>query len=332
MQFKTSAPSNIALVKYWGKYDNQLPSNPSISFTLNVCKTEMDIQLKPIESSNDLINVFFEGKLQPSFATKIENLFRKISIDYPVVNNYKWEIHSQNTFPHSSGIASSASSMCALAKAIVFFQNNHQDAQEISKIARIGSGSACRSIYDYLAWWGKSHFVPGSHQEFAMDCSESIDSMFHEYCDTILIASSDTKSVSSSIGHDLMNRHFYKEKRYEQANTNAIEILGAMRSGDLDKFGEIVEAEALTLHALMMMSNPSFILLKPNTLQMIERIRAFRQETDLPVYFTLDAGPNIHLLYPKSIENKVMPWLNDQLKPLCENEFLIQDYIKYEAI
>jgi diphosphomevalonate decarboxylase len=128
-----------------------------------------------------------------------------------------------------------------------------------------------------------------------------------------------------------MNRHFYKEKRYEQANTNAIEILGAMRSGDLDKFGEIVEAEALTLHALMMMSNPSFILLKPNTLQMIERIRAFRQETDLPVYFTLDAGPNIHLLYPKSIENKVMPWLNDQLKPLCENEFLIQDYIKYEA-
>ena len=131
MQFKTSAPSNIALVKYWGKYDNQLPSNPSISFTLNVCKTEMDIQLKPIESSNDLINVFFEGKLQPSFATKIENLFRKISKEYPIVNQYKWEIHSQNTFPHSSGIASSASSMCALAKAIVFFQNNHQDFQDL---------------------------------------------------------------------------------------------------------------------------------------------------------------------------------------------------------
>jgi diphosphomevalonate decarboxylase len=331
MQFKTSAPSNIALVKYWGKYDNQLPSNPSISFTLNVCKTEMDIQLKPIESSNDLINVFFEGKLQPSFATKIENLFRKISKEYPIVNQYKWEIHSQNTFPHSSGIASSASSMCALAKAIVFFQNNHQDFQEISRIARIGSGSACRSIYNYLAWWGRDTMVSGSHQEYAMDCSESIDPIFHDFCDTILIASSETKSVSSSVGHNLMNQHFYKEKRFEQARINAFEILGAMRSGDMDKFGEIVEAEALTLHALMMMSSPSFILLKPSTLRMIEIIRAYRTETKLPVYFTLDAGPNIHLLYPKSIENIVMPWLNDNLKPLCENQFLIQDYIKYDA-
>jgi diphosphomevalonate decarboxylase len=95
----------------------------------------------------------------------------------------------------------------------------------------------------------------------------------------------------------------------------------------LERFGEIVEEEALTLHALMMMSSPSFILLKPATLSMIEKIRHFRTESKFPVYFTLDAGPNIHLLYPNSIAKEIALFIDQELKPLCENQFLIKDEV-----
>jgi diphosphomevalonate decarboxylase len=124
-----------------------------------------------------------------------------------------------------------------------------------------------------------------------------------------------------------MNNHFFAERRYAQAHLNALEIYHAMRSGDLERFGEIVEEEALTLHALMMMSSPSFILLKPATLAMIEKIRHFRTESKFPVYFTLDAGPNIHLLYPNSIAKEIALFIDQELKPLCENQFLIKDEV-----
>jgi len=81
----------------------------------------------------------------------------------------------------------------------------------------------------------------------------------------------------------------------------------------------------MSLHALMMMSHPSFILLKPNTLNIIERIKSYRNETKLPVYFTLDAGPNIHLLYPQSIKNEVENWIDSELKQFCENGLYIKD-------
>jgi diphosphomevalonate decarboxylase len=97
--------------------------------------------------------------------------------------------------------------------------------------------------------------------------------------------------------------------------------------GDLELFGEIVESEALTLHALMMCSKPSYTLMTPNTLSMIEAIRDFRESSKLPLYFTLDAGPNIHLLYPKKIQSKVQEFIELELKQFCENERVIYDQV-----
>lgn len=324
---KITSPSNIALVKYWGKYGNQYPCNPSISFTLNHCKTEMEVAITPKKADKASIEVYFEGKKHEKFVPKIATFFDKIKEEYAVVSEYDWEIKSTNTFPHSSGIASSASSMSAVAAALVAFQHSDMDLQEISRLARIGSGSACRSVFPKIAWWGKEKMMPLSSHEHAIPCWEEMDEVFLDFKDTILIASSGEKSVSSTAGHGLMNNHFFAERRYAQAHQNALEIYHTMRSGDLERFGEIVEEEALTLHALMMMSSPSFILLKPATLAMIEKIRQFRAESKLPVYFTLDAGPNIHLLYPNNIVKEVENFIEQELKPLCENQFLIKDEV-----
>lgn len=324
---KLTSPSNIALVKYWGKYGLQYPCNPSISFTLNQCKTEMEVNILPKKSENATIEVFFEGKKNEKFVPKIASFFDKIKAEYSIIMEYDWKISSTNTFPHSSGIASSASSMSAIAAALTLFQHGEIDLQETSRLARIGSGSACRSVFPKIAWWGKDKMMPMSSHEHAIPCWEEIDEVFWDFKDTILIASSSEKSVSSTAGHGLMQNHFFAERRYAQAHQNALEIYHTMRSGDLERFGEIVEEEALTLHALMMMSSPSFILLKPATLSMIEKIRQFRAETKLPVYFTLDAGPNIHLLYPNTIVREVELFIEQELKPLCENQFLIKDEV-----
>jgi diphosphomevalonate decarboxylase len=135
------------------------------------------------------------------------------------------------------------------------------------------------------------------------------------------------KSVSSRAGHGLMEGNVYAKNRYKQANERIIQILKAMRNGDLETFGQIVEDEALTLHALMMASSPSFTLLEPNTIEMIKKIRAFRMDTKLPVFFTLDAGPNIHLLYPDNIVNDVKSFIMLDLKPLCESGLIIKDKV-----
>jgi diphosphomevalonate decarboxylase len=326
-QIKYEAPSNIALVKYWGKYNNQLPRNASVSFTLEICKSIFDVKLEEKSKKEIDINLKFEGQENQKFADKIAVFFKKIEQDYPIVNQYKFSIESSNTFPHSSGIASSASSMAALAMCIDEIQHEEVDIQRASNIARIGSGSASRSVIEKLGWWGQHSFQPMSSNEYAIPVWEDVDEIFHNYQNAILIASSGEKSVSSSLGHELMNQHEYSQVRFQNANQNIVELYGAMREGDLEKWGEIVEYEALSLHALMMMSHPSFILMQPASLQMIEKIRSFRNSTKLPVYFTLDAGPNIHLLYPNSISKDIQAFIKNDLEVLCEDKVWIQDRV-----
>ena len=321
------APSNIALVKYWGKYGNQLPRNASISFTLHTCKSIFKVQQADKSTHEIDVKLNFEGKDNPKFADKIKSFFKKIELEYPIVNHYQWIIESSNTFPHSSGIASSASSMAALAMCIDEIQHGQVDIQRASTIARIGSGSASRSVIEKLGWWGEHPFQPLSSNEYAIPVWDVVDDVFHDYQNAILIASSGEKSVSSSLGHELMHQHVYASLRFQNANQNIVELYGAMREGDLEKWGEIVEYEALSLHALMMMSRPSFVLMKPATLQMIEQIRRYRNETHIPVYFTLDAGPNIHLLYPRQYASQINDFIKLELEPLCENKVWIQDCV-----
>ena len=335
--FEWRSPSNIAIVKYWGKYGEQLPRNPSFSFTLSAAFTQMrmDYRLKEIPDNDIALEFFFHGAPNEAFAAKIKQFLERLQPVFPFLTQLELIIHSENSFPHSAGIASSASSMSALALCLCSLEDRlfgtlrDQDAfdQKASWVARLGSGSACRSIFPYASVWGTTGALPGSSEDYGVAAESWLHDTFKDFHDDILIVSKAEKSVSSRAGHALMEGHPFAESRYGQARKNINILQEALRSGDLDTFGRIAEEEALTLHALMMCSHPSYMLMRPNSLAMIERIRAYRADTGHPVYFTLDAGPNIHLLYPGNIVHEVRGFIESDLKSLCEQGYYIQDWV-----
>jgi diphosphomevalonate decarboxylase len=199
--------------------------------------------------------------------------------------------------------------------------------RKASWLARLGSGSACRSIFSHAALWGETGLIQGSSNEYAVAAGDLLHETFKDFHDDILIVSTDEKAVSSRAGHALMEDNPYAAPRYAQAKARLDALLNALESGDLPAFGKIVEDEALTLHALMMCSNPSYVLLQPGSLAIMEKVRRYRTDTGNPVYFTLDAGPNVHLLYPGSIVHEVRDFIEQQLKPHCEDGYVIQDWV-----
>lgn len=200
-------------------------------------------------------------------------------------------------------------------------------SRKASYIARLGSGSACRSVYERAAIWGKTIYAEGSSDDYAIAYGAELHEVFNNFHDDILIVSDVEKSVSSTSGHALMNDNIYASNRYQQARQRMQILLEAMKDGDLKTFGSIVENEALTLHGLMMLSNPAYLLMKPNSIKIIEAIRAFRADTGHHLYFTLDAGPNIHLLYPEEILPEIEPFIQDSLISLCHEGQCLRDYV-----
>ena len=124
-----------------------------------------------------------------------------------------------------------------------------------------------------------------------------------------------------------MENNPFAEVRYQEARNNTDLIMNALQNGDLEKFIEVTECEALQLHALMMTSNPSYILMQPGSLAAISAIRNFRKQSSVPLCFTLDAGPNIHLLYPEEYRESVSDLIHNELLPLCHNNEWIDDYV-----
>lgn len=334
-----TAPSNIALVKYWGKKEHQIPENPSVSFTLNNCKTITTLSFKKIDSNNDYaFDVFLDGKAQEDFKPKIATFFQRIESYVPFLKDYYFKIETTNTFPHSSGIASSASGMSALALCIMSIERSLSDKfseeyfnQKASFLARLGSGSACRSIEGDVIVWGEHHNIEGSSDLFGIKYPYGVHQAFKNYQDTILLVDKGEKQVSSTVGHGLMHGHPYAERRFEQAHDNMSTLMSIFKDGDLDKFIEIVESEALTLHAMMMTSMPYFILMKPNTLEIINKIWTFRQSSKSKVCFTLDAGANVHVLYPESEKEQVLEFIQNELVAYCQNGQYISDQIGFGA-
>ena len=347
--FEWSAPSNIALVKYWGKREDlghQIPANPSISFTLNNCKTITKLSFTkrdtstPLNSNSDFsFELLFEGQPKESFRPKIQKFFERIAVYLPFLKDYHFVIDTQNTFPHSSGIASSASGMAALAmnlmsleKALNPSMTEENFYQKASFLARLGSGSACRSVKGSLVVWGNQNHIEGSSDLFGVEFPYEVHPIFKDYQDTILLVDKGEKQVSSTVGHNLMHNHPYAERRFEQAHDNIDTLKTVFANGNTDEFIKIVESEALTLHAMMMTSMPFFILMKPNTLEIINGIWKFRENTGIPVCFTLDAGANVHVLYPKEVSEKVLQFIKDELVVFCQNGQYICDEIGLGSI
>ena len=333
------SPSNIALVKYWGKKKNQIPENPSISFTLNECKTITTLNYTLKENKTDFeFDVFLDGKKEDAFKPKIQTFFERIESYVPFLRDYYFKIETSNTFPHSSGIASSASGMSALALCLMSIEKELNPElsdvffnQKASFLARLGSGSASRSIEGDLIVWGKTDSITGSTDLFGIKYPYKVHENFKEYQDTILLVDKGEKQVSSTVGHNLMHTHPFAKNRFDQAHENLETLKTILESGDLNQFIALIESEALTLHAMMMTSMPYFILMKPNTLEIINKIWSFRKDTGLHISFTLDAGANVHVLYPKKEAKVILEFIKNELVAYCQNEQYICDRIGFGA-
>ncbi len=330
-----TAPANIALVKYWGKKANQLPMNPSLSLALERCVTETTIHYRFRKGSGLEWQFYFDGDLQHTFGKKIEMFFTNVTGILSSLPHLDIRIDSRNTFPHSAGIASSASSMAALALCMMSIEEvftgrvmlENEFIHSASMLARRGSGSAARSVIGGYAIWGKSDIFPGSADEYATSLPFEVHPFFYGINNAILVVDSGRKAVSSSEGHALMKDHPYAQARYREANKHLQLLSNILRRGDSEEFISLVEKEALSLHALMMSSDPGIILMRPATLEIINKVRRYREQSGQFVAFTLDAGPNVHLIYHDNNRSETELFIKRELMKFCEEGTVIPDHI-----
>ena len=329
-------PSNIALIKYWGKYENQIPANPSISYTLSQCRTITEMEFA--EGENFSVKLFLSGKEEPKFAEKTAKYLAGIEKYLPWVLRGSFVIKTENTFPHSSGIASSASGFGALAKCLMALDKEisgekspEETLQKASLLARLGSGSACRSLYNGLVVWGATPVVSGSADEYAVPYPVSkIHPIFRDFNDWVMLIHEGQKSVSSTVGHGLMNGNPYAQVRFAEAAKNFFTLQEILKNGDMDSFIKLVEHEALTLHAMMMVSDPAFILMQTGTLETIHKVWDFRRETGLPLFLTLDAGANVHLLFPNDgQQERIKAFIETELLAYTQSGGVVKDFMKF---
>lgn len=326
------SPSNIAFVKYWGKYPGQIPANASLSLTLSkaVTRTKVDFRYD-LQKSGTSVQFEFEGQQKGDFAVRIEKYLKGLTGLLPWIEHTGFSVRSENTFPHSSGIASSASAMSALALCLcdiekeIYQQEYAGDFfRKASFLARLGSGSASRSVYGHMAEWGITASCTESSDEYAIP-APGLHDAFKGMNDSILIVESGKKKVSSSLGHDLMKSNPYAKLRFEAAEENMQQLCRVLQHGEMGGFIDIMENEALSLHAMMMTSSPGYVLMQPNSLEAINRIRAYRSRSGHPVGFTLDAGANVHVIYPGKDAAEIRKFIDAELRELCENGTIIHD-------
>jgi len=327
------SPANLAIIKYWGKKDFQLPQNPSLSFTLKSSFTDTLIEYRFKKAKGIDAEFLFGGSPNPEFGSRIYSFLVTLSEYMPFIPQLKLKINSRNSFPHSSGIASSASAMSS----IVFCMSSIEKEifgtladdvdfyKKASFLARLGSGSACRSVYGEWSVWGKNESIKGSSDEIAVPLNTGIDDAFRHLSDAIEIVDSAKKKMSSSEGHRTMVDHPFAGQRYHHAKQNFASLVKAIQLGDTKSFASVAEIEALSLHAMMLTSKAGYSLLKDATWQVIDKIRKYRAESGIFMSFTLDAGPNVHLLYSKHDADNVRHFISSELPEFLEKGNWIDD-------
>jgi diphosphomevalonate decarboxylase len=191
--------------------------------------------------------------------------------------------------------------------------------QKASYCARLGSGSASRSVYGEPGIWGETSAFAGSSDEYAVPFTENIHPDLQNWTDAVMIVDAGEKSVSSTEGHALLSEHAYAQSRFQQAQKNLEELLQVLQNGNIERFIALVESEALQLHAMMMSSIPYYMLMRPHTISIIQEIWQFRRESQLPICFTLDAGANVHVLYDTRYQEDIQNFINTRLLSYCQN-------------
>lgn len=283
-------PSNIALVKYWGKRPGplNLPLVSSLSYTLDGYGTETEISLAKADTVEMNGAVLAPGD---EAAIKIKDyldLFRAEGEHYRVV--------TRNNIPTAAGVASSASGFAALLSAIIKMKGWDVPLREQSMLARLGSGSAARSFWPGLVLWHKGDRADG------MDCFAEQVLAAPAFRMAVLLLDKGKKEWSSRRAMEISLATSPLAAAWPEEQRRHLDA--ALAAQDFAALGPVVEANAVLLHSLLERSSPSIVFDRPETALWKKKIRAWREE-GLPVYFTQDAGPNLKLIFPFEIKDKI---------------------------
>jgi diphosphomevalonate decarboxylase len=287
MKTTAMAPANIAVIKYWGRKDDslRLPANNSISINLSGISTVTTVEFLS-GSGEDVVSIDghpVEGVEKSRIVTHLDR------VRHMAGHHRSARVESRNNFPKGTGLASSASGFAALSLAASCSAGLSLSEKELSVLARLGSGSACRSIPSGFVEWKAGTSDPGSYA-YSLYPPD-----YWDIRDVIAIVGSDAKKVGSTEGHAAVGSSPFYKARLREMPQKIRKIKEALRKRDFSEFGEIAEAEALSMHATMLTSRPALIYWTPTTLRVMHEIINWRS-SGLETYFTIDAGPNVHVL------------------------------------
>ncbi len=330
------SPYNIELVKHFGKREHNLPANPSLSISLSEACTETSIEYEFIEALNSAgVNCLLEGNDDATFTKCISAFIENVVIDIPILNRLRMNISSKRTLPYLSGGYSLASVFSSLALCLCSIEEKINGSitgtmdfyRKASYLARFGSGTACRSVYGGYVVWGDSDDYRDFSNLYAHPFPFEVHPIFQQMEYNILMVSPENKKITDLTETTMVKTHAYSSGRFDEARNNLSTLIRTLQSGDIDAFIKIVENEALSLHAFLISSLEEGILLKPESNAIIEKIRLFRRETQIPVCFTLDIGPNIHLLFPSAYKDQIASLVKNDLLSFCEGKKVFSDCI-----
>lgn len=297
MKATVKAPANIAFIKYWGKKDEKLrlPLNSSVSMNLDKIFSLTTVEFLP-ELSEDEIEMAGE-KIDNKEAKRITEFLDRVRGWAGI--NLKAKVVSKNNFPKGTGIASSASGFAALSLAATKAAGLDLTEKDLSILARLGSGSACRSIPDGFVEWIKGHSNETSYARSLYPPN------YWEIVDVVAIVSKTEKKVSSTEGHGRAESSPFLATRISAMEKKIRETKKALKDKDFSRLGTIVEEEAINMHTVMMTSQPPIFYWLPKTIEIMLSVQQWRKE-GLESYFTIDAGPTVHLLCLSKDKNKVV--------------------------
>jgi diphosphomevalonate decarboxylase len=299
------ASPNIAFIKYWGNRDDalRLPSNGSISMNLDGLATHTSVSFQPSLPFDELI---INGHEVTGHALQRVSDFLDLVRELAHLDQ-RAEVVSENNFPVGAGIASSASAFAALALAAARAAGLDLIEADLSRLARRGSGSACRSVPGGFVEW---QMGDGGQDSFAT----SIAPPEHwPLADCIAIVHTGHKKTGSTEGHALAATSPLQAARLADAPRRLDLCRRAIQARDIQALGAVVELDSDMMHAVMMTSSPALMYWQPASLAIMQAVRTWREQ-GLPVCYTLDAGPNVHVLCPADQAGAV----GDRLRTLPE--------------
>lgn len=310
------AHANIAIIKYWGKKNEELkiPWNSSISFTLDAFFTTTSFQ--PYDKDTFILNGEIQDEIETRKVFEVVNIFRK--------DNAGILIKSNNSMPTAAGLSSSSSGLAALVIcANSYFKTGYSDS-ELSRIARLGSGSACRSLYGPFAIW-KSSDNDKDAIAYPVQCELDLSM-------AIVVLSDKKKTILSRNGmKNCVETSSLFPTWVKQANKDAEEMLLHIKNKNFSKMGELMERNTLLMHETTKYANPPFTYLKPETFECITFVKKIRAN-GIPAYFTMDAGPNVKILCETENIEKLKKML---LEKYSEQQIVItkgaNQYVVYEG-